>query len=200
VLLLAVGLRAGLILAQAVPFNADEAVVGLMARHILAGARPTFFYGQAYLGSIDAWLVAAAFAVFGESVAAIRLVQLVLLTGTIATTYWLGLKIYRSQWLAGAASLFLAIPPVAVTLYTTVSLGGYGEVLLIGNLLLLLALALLPAPNLRRGRQLAGFLDLPAGPGVRDSGARRRDTAAPPKLVTTGSAADCSRSWPCGRR
>jgi hypothetical protein len=35
----------------------------------------------------------------------------------------------------------MAVPTVNVTLYTTVSLGGYGEALLIGNLLLLVALA-----------------------------------------------------------
>src|SRR5512143_2634221 len=38
---------------QAVPFNADEAVVALMAKHILQGERPLFFYGQAYMGSLD---------------------------------------------------------------------------------------------------------------------------------------------------
>src|SRR6266851_2035799 len=68
-----IGLAAGV-----VPFNADEAIVGLMARHILQGERPVFFYGQAYLGSLDAWLVAGAFAIFGESVWPIRLVQIVL--------------------------------------------------------------------------------------------------------------------------
>jgi hypothetical protein len=36
------------------PFNSDEAIVGLMARHMLQGERPLFFYGQAYLGSLDA--------------------------------------------------------------------------------------------------------------------------------------------------
>jgi hypothetical protein len=37
-----------------VPLNSDEAVVGLMARHILDGKRPVFYYGQAYMGSLDA--------------------------------------------------------------------------------------------------------------------------------------------------
>ena len=37
-----------------------------MARHILLGARPAFFYGQAYMGSLDAFLAAAAFAIFGQ--------------------------------------------------------------------------------------------------------------------------------------
>ena len=142
-LLAAAGLRLGLVLAGVVPFNADEAVVGLMARHILQGERPVFFYGQAYLGSLDAWLVAGGFLLFGQTVLAIRLVQVAVYLGTIATTYLLGLRIYRSQWVAGAAAVLLAVPPVLFTLYSTISLGGYGEVLLLGNLCLLLALRLL---------------------------------------------------------
>ena len=142
-LLAAAGLRFGLLAAGVVPFNADEAVVGLMARHILQGERPIFFYGQAYLGSLDAWLVAGSFVLFGQNLLAIRLVQLALFLATIATTYLLGLRIYRSQWVAGAAALLLAIPPVLFTLYSNISLGGYGEVLLLGNLCLLLALWLL---------------------------------------------------------
>src|SRR5262249_687287 len=62
--------------------------------------------------------------------------------------YALGLQIYRSQWLAGAAALLVAIPPVLLTLYTTASLGGYGELLLLGNLCLLLAVALLQEPRM----------------------------------------------------
>jgi hypothetical protein len=53
---------------NAVPFNADEAIVALMARHILQGERPIFFYGQAYMGSLDAYLVALGFLLFGQQI------------------------------------------------------------------------------------------------------------------------------------
>ena len=143
VLALAAGLKAVILALDVVPFNADEAVVALMARHILVGGeRPVFFYGQAYLGSLDAWLIAGAFLIFGETVTAIRIVQSALYLGTIATTYLLGLKIFGSRWIAGVAALLLAIPTVTLTLYTTATLGGYGEMLLIGNVLLLWALRL----------------------------------------------------------
>jgi hypothetical protein len=141
-LALAAGLKAAILALDIVPFNADEAVVALMARHILQGERPVFFYGQAYLGSLDAWLIAGAFLIFGQTVLAIRIVQSALYLGTIATTYLLGLKIFGSRWIAGAAALLLALPTVTVTLYTTATLGGYGEMLLIGNTLLLWALRL----------------------------------------------------------
>jgi 4-amino-4-deoxy-L-arabinose transferase-like glycosyltransferase len=124
-----------------VPFNSDEAIVALMARHILQGERPVFFYGQAYMGSLDAFLVAGLFALFGEQVWGIRLVQGLLYLGVLATTAWLGKNAFGSWKTGTLAALLLAIPSVNVTLYTTASLGGYGEALLIGNLSLLCGLS-----------------------------------------------------------
>ncbi len=119
------------------PFNADEAIVGLMARHILMGERPIFFYGQAYMGSLDAFLVAGFFKFFGQSVSGIRFVQVILYLFTILTCFWVGNKYFGSFRAGLVTALLLAIPPVNTTLYTTVSLGGYGEALLIGNLILI---------------------------------------------------------------
>jgi 4-amino-4-deoxy-L-arabinose transferase-like glycosyltransferase len=125
------------------PFNADEAVVGLMARHILGGEQPTFFYGQAYMGSLDAFLVAGGFAVFGQSVWVIRLIQILLYLATIITTVGIGMVGFRSIKTGLLAGLFMAAPPVNSLLYTTVSLGGYGEALLLGCLNNLVGLILL---------------------------------------------------------
>ena len=58
VLLLGLMWKLVLVSQEAFPFNADEAIVGLMGRHILVGARPIFFYGQAYMGALDAYLEA----------------------------------------------------------------------------------------------------------------------------------------------
>jgi len=107
---------------------------------MLAGERPVFFYGQSYMGSLDAGLVALAFALFGPSVLAIRLVQAALYSGTVATASLIAWRVIDRPWGIWACGLILAVPTVNITLYSTVSLGGYGEVLLIGNLLLLLAL------------------------------------------------------------
>lgn len=141
-LILTVLLKAILLALDVVPFNADEAVVALMAKHILQGERPVFFYGQAYLGSTDAWLIAGAFLLLGQRVLSIRIVQTLLYLGTVVITYALGLKIYKDRWTATVAALLLSLPPVLVTLYTTATLGGYGEALLIGNGLLLWTLRL----------------------------------------------------------
>ena len=119
------------------PFNADEAIVALMARHINQGNIPVFFYGQAYMGSLDAMLVAIGFRIFGEEVWVIRLVQSLLYIGTVFTTMILANRLLKSQRATLYAGLIMAVPPINVALYSTVSLGGYGEMLLVGNLLLL---------------------------------------------------------------
>ena len=142
ILAIAAGLKLWLIATNALTFNADEAVVALMARHILQGERPIFFYGQAYMGSLDAFLVAGGFAVFGQQVWVIRLVQSVLYLLVIFTTYLLGKYTLRSTLTGLIAAALLAVPTVNVTLYTTASLGGYGEALLIGNLILLITFAI----------------------------------------------------------
>ena len=135
-----IALKIALLATGSFPFHADEAVVGLMARHILQGHWPAFFYGQAYMGSLDASLVALAFKLIGESVGTIRAVQVLLYGGTILTTVWLARGASANPALPILAGALMAVPTVNVTLYTTVSLGGYGEALLIGNLLLLLGL------------------------------------------------------------
>ena len=139
-LTLAAGLKIALVLTSRIPFNSDQAIVGLMARHILNGERPIFFYGQAYMGSLDAWLVAAGFRLFGEVAWVINLIQGLLYAGTIFTTALIGWRIFKDARVGLVAVFLLAIPTVNVTLYTTISLGGYGEALLLGNLIVLAGL------------------------------------------------------------
>jgi 4-amino-4-deoxy-L-arabinose transferase-like glycosyltransferase len=142
-LLLALGGKFALLWAQAFPFNADEAVVALMAKHILQGERPLFFYGQAYMGSLDAFLAAAGFSLLGPQVWIVRAVQALLYAGTIVVWYFFCAEAFDSLPVARITALLLAVPPLLVTLYTTVSIGGYGEALLLGGLCMLLALKIL---------------------------------------------------------
>lgn len=127
---------------QAFPFNSDEAITGLMARHILQGERPVFFYGQAYMGSLDAFLVAGLFRLLGDSILSIRILQMILYTCTIISTAALGWKLTHRRDVTVISSLLMAIPVVNVTLYTTVSLGGYGEALVLSNAACLCALSM----------------------------------------------------------
>lgn len=141
-LTIALTLKTWILLSGLTPFNADEAIVALMARHILGGELPLFFYGQSYMGSLDAVLVAAGFLLFGSSIWVVRLVQVGLYAFMLLTTAFLSWRL-SGRWIVGVMSgMILAIPTVNMGLYTTVSLGGYGEMLLIGNLILLLAIAI----------------------------------------------------------
>ena len=135
-----IGIKAALLASGALPFNSDEAIVALMARHILAGERPIFFYGQAYMGSLDAYLAALGFRLFGQEVWVIRALQALLYLGTVLTTVRIASMGFGSRRSGVLAAWFLAIPTVTTSLYTVVSLGGYGEALLIGNIILLLVL------------------------------------------------------------
>jgi hypothetical protein len=117
----------------------------------MQGSRPFFFYGQAYMGSLDAFLVAAVFKLIGVNIWAVRFVQIVLYSLTVLTTALLGRKL-SGNWKVGIlAAWFLAIPNVGLTLYTSVSLGGYGEMLLIGNLILLTTMRI--TSDLKGGHQ-----------------------------------------------
>lgn len=137
-LLSAIG-RALLIASGTVSFHADEAVVALMARHILQGTRPIFFYGQAYMGSLDAYLTALGFALLGESVTTVRIVQMILYALAVLASCGLTYRLTGSPAAVGIVGALHAFAPVLLTLYSTATLGGYNETLIFGTLLIWLA-------------------------------------------------------------
>jgi hypothetical protein len=95
-------------------FDSDQAIVGLMAKH-LAELRtfPLFFYGQHYMLGVQAWIAAPVMRVFGPSVAALRIPLVVI---NVAVAIWLLRALSRSTgspWVALAAVLpFAAGGPV----------------------------------------------------------------------------------------
>jgi len=121
------------------PFNSDEAIVGLMGKHIIDGERPLFFYGQSYMGSLDAYFVALSFLIFGEKVIAIRIVQIALFFLTIVNLYFYVIIAFQNRKAAFFSAILLIFSPINLILYTTVSLGGYGEALLIGSSVLMIS-------------------------------------------------------------
>jgi 4-amino-4-deoxy-L-arabinose transferase-like glycosyltransferase len=116
--------------------DSDEAVIGLMARHILHGERPTFFWGQNYMGPFEAYFGALLFALFGSSTFVLGLSALLLTLGFLATVYWLGRAAYGPT--VGLLALaWLVISPPIFTLRQLAPIGGYQEMLLFGGLILL---------------------------------------------------------------
>lgn len=141
-LVIGLALKTSLELAGHVTFNADEAILGLMARHILQGEWPVFFYGQSYMGALHAYLIAPFFALLGQTVLVLRLVQMLLYAGVLITTGMLAWRISRDRVATLAAALLIAVPPVLFSTYTSAALGNYVETLLINNLLVLIAIDL----------------------------------------------------------
>lgn len=118
--------------------ESDEAIVGLMARHIAAGADlPTFYYGQHYMGSLEPILVSFVFSIFGESSAALKSVPLAFSLILIVLVYLLALEV-GGRVAARSAALFAAIAPSALTVWSAKARGGFVELVVIGALALLL--------------------------------------------------------------
>lgn len=137
VLVVALVARGLLLLTGSVSFHSDEAIVALMARHMLQGYFPVFFYGQAYMGSFNALTTAGGFALMGESVAAIRVVQLLKFLVVVGTSYWAAWHLSGRRVVALVAGLTTAVPVTMGVIYTATNIGGYAETLIFGNLLLI---------------------------------------------------------------
>src|SRR3989440_9809498 len=71
-LLIALLLRVWLVVRTQAFIDGDEVLVGIQAERILRGEFPIYFYGQPYMGSLEAYLVALIFAITGPSVWALR--------------------------------------------------------------------------------------------------------------------------------
>ncbi len=130
--------------------DGDEALVGIQAQHILQGQFQTYFYNQPYMGSLEAYVVAGIFAVAGSSVWTLRaepiLLSLVVvwltwrLAGALADTA--SLPRHAKQWFMNIATLLAAIPPLYDTVLQMRMLGGYIEIFILMQILLLAALQL----------------------------------------------------------
>src|SRR5262245_3866833 len=71
-------------------FDSDQAITGLMAKHLAEGrAFPLFFYGQHYMLAVEAWLAAPVFLVLGPSVAALKLPLLALNLAVAGLLIWI---------------------------------------------------------------------------------------------------------------
>src|SRR5579864_3509500 len=88
VLALGCGIRLTLIALGWPHTNFDEGTVGQMAMNIaLRGEHPAFFYGQDYMGSLQAYLGAAFFHLFGVSLFSLRLGTVLLDTLFLISMY-----------------------------------------------------------------------------------------------------------------
>jgi hypothetical protein len=93
-------------------FDSDQAIVGLMAKHLSEGRGfPLFFYGQNYMLGVEAWMAAPCFWIGGATVAMLR-TPLVLINVAVAVTTIL---IFVRRGVGPWPALALSLPLVATT-------------------------------------------------------------------------------------
>jgi 4-amino-4-deoxy-L-arabinose transferase-like glycosyltransferase len=131
--------------------DSDEAIVGLMARHLLHGEVTTFYWGQPYGGTQEVFLVAPLFALFGTSLVALRVVPIALVFVACVLVWRVGRRIGGDRVGLAAAAVLWLWPPYTIA-HTMREYGFYGSNLLYASLLLLLALRIVERPSrLRAG-------------------------------------------------
>ena len=105
-------------------FDSDQAIVGLMAKHLVEGRHfPLFFYGQHFMLGVQAWIAAPFFAVGGPTIAMLRLPLLIL---NVIVVFWLMAALIDRGVAAGVAfvaTLPLIAPGVVASLQLMATLG-----------------------------------------------------------------------------
>jgi len=119
--------------------NSDESTMGIMALHIAAyGDHPTFFYGQRYMGTLEAFLGAGLFKLFGHSLFMLRMGKVGMFALFLVLIYFLTRKLFSRGWalvtvfLLGAGSAYTMAQELWVY-------GGYVETLIFSTILFLSA-------------------------------------------------------------
>ncbi len=107
-------------------FDSDQAIVGLMAKHLSElRAFPVFLYGQQYMLGVEAWLAAPLFALVGPSATALKLPLL-------AINLWIAVFLIRTlerdtglrPAVAGLAALPVILPSVMMAAVFVDASGG----------------------------------------------------------------------------
>ncbi len=110
-------------------FDSDQAIVGLMAKHLIEGrAFPLFYYGQTYMLAVEAWMAAPFFLVAGPSLGALRASML---AWNIAFVVLLIIGLQRGAglrpWVALVPALFFALAPPSIARDLVEAQGGIIE-------------------------------------------------------------------------
>ncbi len=110
-------------------FDSDQAIVGLMAKHLVEGrARPLFFYGQEYMLAVEAWVMAPVFALLGPTVFALRLTMILLNIAAALLLWWLLIREAKlAPWLAALAAAPFAMAPFITAAHLVEAQGGNVE-------------------------------------------------------------------------
>jgi hypothetical protein len=140
--------------------ESDEAVSGLIARHMLDGEVAALYWLTPYGGTLEPAVAAAVFAVFGSSVLALKLTTLGIFAAAAVLTWQVGLRTVGPRAALVGTALFWVFPAYLVW-WTTKARAYYGMGVLLGLVVLLLVLRL----RERDSRRDAAGLGLALGLG-----------------------------------
>jgi hypothetical protein len=119
--------------------DSDQSIMGLMALHIAdQGDHPVFFYGQHYMGSLEAFLAAPLFSLFGPSTFSLRIAVIFLFILFLISMYLLTRLLFSKQ-LALATLILLSLGSSVMLQRELVTIGGYQETIFFGSVSFLLA-------------------------------------------------------------
>jgi hypothetical protein len=129
-----------LLISQGWPeLDSDQSIMGLMALHIADhGEHPVFFYGQHYMGSLEAFLAAPLFSHFGPSTFSLRLGVIFLFILFLISMYLLTRMLFSKQ-LALATLILLSLGSSVLLQRELATIGGYQETIFFGSVAFLLA-------------------------------------------------------------
>ena len=165
-LAVAVELRVIVLTGSLGALDADEAIVGLMARHVLTGDADTFYWGQRYGGTIEQTITAGAFAVAGATTLVLKLVPVLLAVAAAALVWRIGRRTIGERTAPLAAAIFLVWPATYVW-WSTKSRGFYWACMVLGLVIVLCAVRIAQRPPGRSwaARRDWAVLGLAAGLG-----------------------------------
>jgi len=113
----------------------DESVIGIMSLRVLAGEFPVFFYGQNFMGSLEAYLSAVLVLGFGPQAWVLELLPVMLSFLFLLVIRQLG-RTFFSEKVVLLALLYLALPPYFYLDWTHEARSHYPLTLIFGSLLL----------------------------------------------------------------
>lgn len=146
--------------------RADEAVFGLMTKHLMEGKDlPIYLYRAHYAGALICYPAAILFSLFGISMSLLKLTTYLFTLPTIIFIYLLSGALMGPQ-AALLSSLFFAFPPFLINWTGQYAGGGYPETLFFGAAVLLLTHRLLSGASPSQERHLTALLGFLNGFGT----------------------------------
>ena len=155
------------LLAIVTPYTwSDEGIVAIMSLGVMKGEFPVFFYGQRFMGSLEAYLQAIIFYLFGPSSLTLEFLPALLSILFLFLVYYLAQKLwgYKVAFLSG---ILIAIPSSDLMRWSYEARSHYPLTLIFGTFLFIGTIKI-ACQNPTKGNRflLYGLLGLIAGLGL----------------------------------